>query len=147
MEPERWQFEQQLIRFYMRSFAIHNLADGGAVVEGWAQTSGGQNRYKGRLVLSSNFPYEKPELYVTSPNPLRMHGWQGTINSLGTSHAFHTHANGPDGCVQICHTDSWHASLTCVFVLLKLHLWLEAYEAHQRTGEEIAEYLHRGVPA
>jgi len=143
MDPYRWGVEKDLLRLYMWAFVVRDLADGGAEVEGWAQTSGGQNRYSGRLVLSPNFPYEEPKLYVTSPNPMWMHGWQKTVNSLGLSGAFRTRTNGPNGCVQICHTDLWDASMTCVLVLEKLHLWLEAYEAHLRSGKEIMDYLHR----
>ncbi|MCX5674657.1 MAG: hypothetical protein NTX87_06580 [Planctomycetota bacterium] len=143
MDSARWAFEMSLLSLYMRSFAYWDAADGGAIVDGWAQTNGGQAIYRGKLVLTPNFPYEEPELFVLSPNPLWMHGGLKTINSLGTSHDYHTRSNGPDGCVQICHTDSWDASLTCVFVLTKLHLWLEAYEAHLQTGETIATYLRR----
>lgn len=66
-----------------------------------------------------------------------------TINSVGSSHAFHTLSNGPDGCVQICHFKSefWDASKTCVGVLFKGLLWLEAYDIYLKTDMSIASIL------
>ena len=66
-----------------------------------------------------------------------------TINSDKTSHEFHTYGNGPNGCVQICHTQKqkWDASKTCVGVFFKGILWVTAYTVHLETGDSIANVL------
>lgn len=138
---QRMNWENEKLHKYMPGFQLYDCS-GNTVVEGWARTSGGQNCYRGRLVVSPSFPFEKPALYLISPNPLWMFGGTRTINSLGPTASFCTRDNGPEMCVQICHTDTWDATMTCVFVLQKLHLWLEAYEAHLQSGKSIDTYLH-----
>jgi len=138
-QQQRLAFEEKLFGLYMPTCAFYNKT-GATYVEGVARTSG-NNEYRGRVCLSPHYPDEKPNLYVVTPHTLRMHGNHGTINALGTSHAFHVYNNGQDGCVKICHTIDWDPSMTCVKILQKLHLWLEAYESHLRTGRNIDECL------
>ena len=64
----------------------------------------------------------------------------GYINDENTSHAFHTWENGPYHRVQICHSNNWDATHTCVGVLLRGVLWLEFYEAYLRNGGDIDKY-------
>ena len=106
-------------------------------------TVGGQD-YTLKLVLPSRYPDDRPSLYVTRPLTLDSYGYQGTLNEMGISHAFHTLDNGPDGCVQICHgkSEQWDPSQTCVGVLMKGILWVEAYDAHMSTGRNIAQILY-----
>jgi hypothetical protein len=68
-----------------------------------------------------------------------------TMNSLGVSHAYHVYGTGANGFVQICHTNDWDPSCTCVMALLRGALWAEAYEHHLRTGQTINQYLKRLV--
>jgi len=138
-QQQRLAFDEKLIELYMSGFAFHDKT-GNTYVEGDARTNSG-NMYKGRLCLPPNYPDEEPALYVVNPHTLWMFGNHGTINAMGTSHAFHVYDNGPDSCVKICHTIDWEPSMTCVKVLQKLHLWLEAYESHLRTGRSIDECL------
>ena len=70
-----------------------------------------------------------------------MRGGRKSINSLGTTHSYHTWSNGPRGIVTICHTSGWDPSISCVQVLLKGIIWLEAYSMHLRTGATIAEII------
>lgn len=135
----RLAFEKQLLARKMPHFQFYNPT-GDTHVTGWARTSSG-NSYQGKLVLPPDYPYDEPELFIASPRILWKHGHRGTINNEGTSHAFHTYSNERDGCVQVCHTMDWDSSKTCVLVLVKMHLWLEAYEAHLKTGRDIADYL------
>lgn len=133
----RLAFEAKLLSQKMPHFRFCNLT-GDTYVSGWAHTNSGR-QYELKLTLGSDYPNEEPDLYIVSPRTLWKHGG-GTINGEGTSHAFHTHNNG-GGCVQICHTRDWHAGMTCLLVLEKAHLWLEAYHGHLRTGRDLAEFL------
>ncbi|MDM8008455.1 MAG: hypothetical protein QUV05_20140 [Phycisphaerae bacterium] len=123
---------------YMPHFRVCD-PKGETYIAGQARSAGGR-KYDVRLCLPPDYPHESPGLHIVRPETLRMYGG-GTINSLGFSGAFHTLGNGPNGCVTVCHTPNWDASLTWVKVLRKLSLWLEAYELHLKTGEEIARYL------
>ena len=59
---------------------------------------------------------------------------------LALPHLSHTLDSGPGGCVQISYAGEWEASMTCVMVLAKCLLWLEAHEAHLRTGKDITAF-------
>lgn len=132
--------EEKLMKKYMRDFHFYNRT-GNTYIKGEVQTSGRRNKYTLKLTLPSDFPYDEPYLYVASPNILWQYGHQETVNSEGTSHAFHTTDNGSDNCIKICHTHYWDPSITCVKIILKGILWLEAYEGHLRTGKDLAEFL------
>lgn len=140
-DPEqrrRLAFEANLLGRRMPHFRVCDPT-GETYIAGRARTTGGR-KYDVRLYLPPDYPHESPSLYIVRPRVLRMYGG-GTINSLGASGAFHTLPNGPDSCVTVCHTANWDASMTWVKVLHKLSLWLEAYELHLKTGNEIASYL------
>lgn len=136
---QRLAVEAKLLAKYMPNFRFYEPR-GNTYVEGWARTQGGK-AFKLKVVLPPDYPYAKPRLYVLDPVQLPRYGARGTVNDVGISHSFHTFDNGPDGCVQICHTRDWDASLTLLKVLLKGVVWLEAYSAHLRTGRDIADYL------
>ena len=136
---QRLAIEEKLLARYTPDFRFYNKT-GDAYIDGWVMTSGGANWYRLWVGVPPEYPYSPPHLYVGHPHPLWMCGYQRTINSLGTSHAFHVLDN-PNGWVKICHTEYWDASLTCLKILLKGVMWLEAYEAHLRTGQNIADFL------
>ena len=138
-QRRRLAFEEKLVARYMPDSRLYDRT-GNTYIDGGARTSGGANRYRLRICLPSSFPYGKPGLYVISPHPVWMRRRRRTLNSLGTSHAFHVNKNG-GGYLNICHTRDWDASMTCVQVLLKGILWLEAYEGHLRTGRDLADFL------
>ncbi len=140
-QRDRLYLERQLLARELPQFSLH-LNGETAYVIGWQGTSRRGKRYQLKLLLPEYYPDDEPELFVTSPRVLRKHGWWGSVNGEGVSHAFHTLDNGPGGCVQICHDkDGWDASKTCVSVLMKGICWLEAYEAHLATGGDIAEFM------
>ncbi|MFX0195990.1 MAG: hypothetical protein ACFFCW_07700 [Candidatus Hodarchaeota archaeon] len=93
--------------------------------------------------IPNRYPYQLPPVYVYRPNPLLGYGGLKTINSYGSSHYMHTFTNGPNGEVQICHwrSDRWHSGITLNKVMLKVVLWLEAYEQHLSTGKDISEFV------
>ena len=60
----------------------------------------------------------------------------------GTSGEQHTLA-AHDGLTEICHFNSsqWMSQNTLYQILMKGRLWLEAYEIHLQTGEDLEKYL------
>jgi len=93
--------------------------------------------------IPSQYPNDRPSIYVYEPNPLWAHGYSQTINSYGLSHYMHTLENGPNREVQICHwrSDRWHSGITLNKVMLKVILWLEAYEQHLSSGKTISDFV------
>jgi hypothetical protein len=135
--------EQSIVSHEMPQFRLYDLGDD-VYFEGWQATSTRLNTYLLKLVLPTWYPDDMPSLYVAYPLVLYKHGYHGSINLEGLSHAFHTKANGPGGCTQICHSaqSDWDASKTCVGILMKGILWLEAYEAHLLSGRDIAAIIN-----
>ena len=101
------------------------------------------NSYQIQSPIPSGYPYSKPSVYVHQPNPLWGYGHLRTINCYGVSHNMHALSNGPNGEVQICHwhSDRWHSGITLNRVMLKVVLWLEAYEQHLATGKDICDFV------
>jgi hypothetical protein len=144
---QRREFEKQLVMMHMPSFSISESSDGHMTLEGFVKTIAGRNRYRGRLVCTPNFPYEVPRLYILSPKPLWTHDHTGTLNALNGSSEHHVYRTEPDGFLEICHTPKWDASQTCIAVLIKLHLWVEAYETYLECGGTVGRYLAKSAKA
>jgi hypothetical protein len=139
LEQDRIDLEETLVKIYLSGFRKTSLPSGLGFT-GWVTPKTGSGSYE--LGLDAReCPYGKPDLLVTFPRVLWMHGGRKSINSLGTTHSYHTWDNGPNGCVRICHTLGWDPSNSCVQVLLKGIIWLESYSIHLLTGITIAEII------
>ena len=124
-------------------FQIYRYTDGNSYfLWGDHKTNSGKT-YTLWSPLPSNYPNARPPIYVYKPNPLIGYDWTKTINSYGISHCMHTLNNGPNGEVQICHWRDalWHSAITLNKVMLKVVIWLEAYEQHLSSGKSIAEFV------
>ncbi len=141
-QQERLAYESEILRCELPQFRVYNHR-GNTYMAGMQGTNGNYREYELTLRLSEEYPYEKPELFVTSPITLWKYDSESTINEEGLSHDFHTRSNGPDGCVQICHFKDWNSSNTCVAVFLKGILWLQAYEFHLCTGDDIEVFFRQ----
>ena len=92
--------------------------------------------------LPINYPDTCPSVYIHRPNPLIAHGGI-QVNSYGVSHEMHTLEPSSDGEVQICHwrQSRWHSGITFNKVMLKVMLWVEAFEQHLSTGQTINSFV------
>ena len=101
------------------------------------------NRYDIWSPIPSSYPDSRPPIYVTKPNPLPSYERGVYINSYSISHSMHTLCTGPNGEVQICHwrDGRWHRGITLNKVMLKVVIWLEAYEQHLCTGQTISSFV------
>ncbi len=93
--------------------------------------------------IPTRYPDERPRVYVRDPNPLRGYQYGESINRYGLSHSMHTLSNGPNGEVQICHwrDERWHSGIMLNKVMIKVVLWLEAYEQYLTSGTAISEFV------
>ena len=94
------------------------------------------------LPIPTAYPYQRPPLYVTDPNPLLMCDGR-PVSSMGVSHYMHTLTPHAAGWPQICHWRDarWHSGIVLQKVFLKGLLWIEAYEQHLTTGRDIADFV------
>jgi hypothetical protein len=114
---------------------------GNTYVEGTPLLSSGTSRYRLRVDIPADFPLSYPSMYVSHPTPLWKHGGREKIDPRQCSHAFHMLSNDNNDWIKICYTGSWSPSMSLFAVLLRGILWLEAYEAHLRTGRNLADFL------
>ena len=135
---KRMEIERTVMRRELPQFSFYE--DDECYFQGWQATN--DYEYDLKLVLPRGYPYEMPLAYVISPHTLETYDGE-TINDMGCTHSFHTLSNGPDGCVQICHTKPtlWDPSDTAFGVFIKMILWVNAYDWHLITGKDIADIL------
>lgn len=101
-------------------------------------TSNGGTVYTFWMPLAA-FPHQAPALYVVDPALVTPDG-----RALPEcSHRMHTRDRNEHGHPQICHYHDafWREDITLFKVVMKLRLWIEAYEAYRRTGKPISNYL------
>ena len=138
---KRIDFEEVLAKEYVPCFKKYTRR-GIHFFSGWITATKLKRRYKLRLVLPPEYPFGgAPRMFIVSPRVLHMYGGQGTINSLGISHAFHTVSDGPGDQIEISYTGSWDASCTCLMAIIKSIAWISGYEEHVRTERDIKDVL------
>ena len=93
-------------------------------------------------VLIPNFPDRCPKAYLCSPTSIRDYDGNRLVEA-GVSHRMHTLSPSEDGLVQLClyREERWTASCSLLKIVIKAGLWIEAYEAHMRTGRPIDDFV------
>ncbi|CAH3029843.1 unnamed protein product, partial [Porites evermanni] len=138
-QQKRLGFEKNLLEKYFRNIVTWIDPTGNTRVE-VRVTCTNDKQYTLRVYLPSDYPSSCPEMIVSYPSScLRrrdgslMSGMSGADHILGIR----------DGCTKICHFDSslWKDDNTLYQIVMKGLIWLEAYEAHLRTGHSLNRYL------
>lgn len=95
-----------------------------------------KNMYTLRVDLDQ-FPESIPKVFIT-----KMLKSKSGNDLNNPSHEMHT-LSSEYGYTRICHygTSSWKPNVSLNKVYLKCRVWLEAYEAHLQTGDNICDYL------
>lgn len=83
------------------------------------------------------FPEQIPEVYVTK----MLKDYRGN-DMNGPSASLHT-LSSKNGWTRICHygSNAWTPMVSLYRIYVKCRLWLEAYEAHLATGNNLDYYL------
>lgn len=138
-QQRRLGFEKELLEKYFRGRVSWINPTGDTRVE-VRVTCTNDKQYTLRVYLPSDYPNSCPQMVVSSPSSC-LRKKNGSLLS-GTSGEDHVLASR-DGCTQICHYNSglWRDDNTLYQVIMKGLIWLEAYEAHLRTGESLCRYL------
>jgi hypothetical protein len=133
----RLQVERQLLAHYFPGFGWKHPSDPQqTTIEGVLQTNP-HNLYGIRLYMPSQYPNWRPDAVIVSPSSLK--GYKG--RDLKTINAAMHLLNPRDGYIRLCLYRDWIPNTTLYAVVFKARLWLEALEAHQRTGLPIDHYL------
>lgn len=84
------------------------------------------------------YPDCGPTVLISSPMPLRSRTNEALTSSSATMHTL----PAIDGKTRICLYKVWAPTYTIYRALVKTRVWLEAYDAHIRTGQPIDRFLH-----
>ena len=143
-QKSRLAYEKQILEKYFGSKVswINPSADARIEVN---VTCSNDKKYTLRVYIPSNFPNDCPKMVVIPPQSSWFSYYLRKKNGSkmnGTSSKFHT-LSGIDGYTRICHfNDSlWTDNNTLYQVVMKGLIWLEAYEAHLRTGKSMDVFL------
>jgi len=136
---QRLDAEQRVLAEHFPSFIFHDLDTPTGRVDG-VLTSNTDTAYKVRLYLR-DFPDEVPQAFIMDPILQHVNGYP--LAELGGDERFHVLRPDGMGHVQICHFPDryWRSSVTLQHVILKVRVWLEAYEGHHNTGRTIDNFL------
>ncbi len=108
-------------------------------LEGPMPTNNGTS-YTVRVLIPADYPNSIPTVVIAAPT---LYDYKGhDLREQGMSTLMHT-LETTDGCVTICHyrPEKWQPQLTLYKVLVKVRLWLEAFEGHKATGRTMDDYL------
>ena len=96
-------------------------------------------QYTLRIYVPEDFPNSCPNMVVRAPMLRSFFPHLYLHQYPGDNHTGYT----IDGYSGICHfrPNLWKANNTLYQVFMKGMIWLEAYEAHLRTGEPLSRYL------
>jgi len=139
-QQRRLGMEKGILQDKLRNASWFNPTSKGNTRVEWRVNTNNGNSYTLCVYIPSNFPNECPILVVSSPSsPLRKKDGSLLNSTSGADHTWGAH----DGLTQICHFDKgkWTSENTIYQVLMKGRIWLEAYEIHRRTGENLKKYL------
>lgn len=135
--------DSDLRRSYSRNIYTAEFL-GSTIVEARA-TCTNSKEYTLRVYLPSDFPNSCPDMVVKPPSStwfsyyLRKKDGSKMDDTSGSDHTL----EGRDGYTKICHFRSclWKSDYTIYQVIMKGLIWLEAYEAHLRTGRPLGSFL------
>ena len=133
-------YEKQLLDEYFRGNRVTWIDPTGDTRVEIRVTCSSNREYTLRIYIPVDFPNACPQMVVCNPSHCLVRR-NGAVMNSGDSED-HTWGS-KDGCTQICHYKpaEWTNDNTLYQVTMKGLIWLEAYEAHLRTGNSLSNYL------
>ena len=139
-QQTRLGYEKQLLEQYFRGNRATWIDPTGNTRVEIRVTCSSNREYTLRIYIPVDFPNSCPQMVVCNPSHCLVKRNGTTMNSgNGDDHTW----GSKDGCTQICHYKpaDWTNDNTLYQVTMKGLIWLEAYEAHLRTGYSLSNYL------
>lgn len=141
-QRDRLAMERNLLKHCgMTHFDFKNPSDSSnCSLYGTIKSSYG-NTYWVRIRIPDNYPIGCPEAYIEYPTIYDHDG--RCLTSAGVSHSMHT-LEPKGGNVHMClyRPSNWTMNDSLVKIISKAHVWLEAYEAHRKTGRPIDDFVN-----
>ena len=137
-QRQRLGFEKDLLEKYFGNRVTWIDPTGDTKIE-VRVTCSNDRQYTLRVYLPSDFPNSVPDMIVKTPSMCRLKRRNGSELVGSPDHVY----GERDGCTKICHfrPNLWRSNNTLYQVVMKGLIWLEAYEAHLRTGSNLSAYL------
>ena len=138
-QQKRLAIEKQLLEAYIDGNRVTWIDPTGDTKVEARLTCSNNKEYTLRIYLPQDFPNSVPSMIVKTT-------WMTELKKRNGSdldgHDDHTYGSR-DGCTSICHfrPDLWKDDNTLFQIFMKGLIWLEAYEAHLRTGYNLSKYL------
>lgn len=138
-QRQRLAFEKSLLEKYFRSNRVSWIDPTGDAKVEVRVTCTNDKQYTLRIYVPQDYPNSVPHMIVKTP-------WMTTLKKRDGRElegiADHT-LGSRDGCTLICHFKPalWKDNNTLYQIFMKGLIWLEAYEAHLRTGATLSRYL------
>jgi len=130
--------EHQLLQHYFKG--VHWFEWNGSLCAELCLRTNSTTFYAVRFVLPDDYPHSMPDALITFPMLFDRGGT--ALSEAGPSAEMHI-LEGEGEFTSICHyhPTRWGAHQTLYMVAMKTRLWLEAYELHLASGEDIDTYL------
>jgi len=99
-----------------------------------------KNKYTVTIEFGDSYPNEMPRCFLANTDLRFKDG--GLVTEKGASHEYHL-LGTQGGRAQICHgrPSAWRPNMSLASVFIKAFMWLEAYENHLKTGNNLESYL------
>jgi hypothetical protein len=133
--------ESKILQKYFPSFRWINPNRPGETSLVGSMHTNDENRYIISLKIPPDFPNSFPKALVKEPYPLI--GFLGkNMTDFVTSSSMHLLCP-INGYPQICHHSKshWTPNKTIYDVLMKIRIWLEAFELYRTSGKSIDHFL------
>lgn len=126
-----------LKRYFDNRFLFTKIGRKEVLLVGVKSQSG--NIYQIKIELSEIYPLEMPNAFVVYPKGLK--NFKGK-RLQAFSHEMHTLESDANK-VQVCHflPGNWNPMQSLYKVILKIKIWLEAYEFYLKTSQPISDFL------
>jgi ubiquitin-protein ligase len=140
MNESRLLFETAILkRNFANRFLFTKEGRKDVLLVGLKSQSG--NVYQIKIELSEIYPIEMPTVFIVYPKGLK--NFNGK-RLPAFNHEMHTLASDANK-VQVCHflPGNWNPMQSLYKVILKVKIWLEAYEFYLKTSKPISDYLKK----
>lgn len=137
-QRQRLGFEKTLLESYFRD-RVTWISPGDQTIVEVRATCTNDRQYTLRIYLPTDFPNSCPNMVVKASARLRARNGDLLECYPGDNHIGKT----VEGYTGICHfrPNRWRNDNTLYQVTMKGLIWLEAYEAHLRTGRPLSQFL------
>lgn len=142
-QQNRLNKEWELIQQYFPEFKL-KYVDTRVCIEGWMKTNL-STKYQVRLYIPRDMPNSIPEVLILYPEHLIDYHGRALVD-YGQDAAMHL-LTPHDGYPSICtfKPTHWNPNRTLYNVLMKVRIWLEAYQGHLVTGRPLDYFIRHQV--